>query len=433
TLKDVAGGYGTVFRIGQSPFARGLEFAKRRVADLPSPVLGYIARAAEDAGHTVGVHSVRRGAAGHDPLPDADFAVVLSSIVDANAEREVLGELRRRGVPAVVVGAYASAHPEFYEGDAHAVVVGEPEALGPALFDVDATGIRDVGSVADLDALPFPSPRAFPVREFRYAFLSHTGVTLPVSGARGCTFGCGYCPWRVTAPFRQRSPESIAREVESLIATHGARAIAFRDPLWNFDRDRSLELADRLAPLGVRWSAEMRADRLDEPLLARLARAGLRSMEIGVESVDREMLKRERRAPPSAEQITDVIATAKRHGIRVITNFMFGLPDDTREGIRASVGWAKELNPFAVQFTVATPYPGTTLETRTRGRLRVLAPEARSGWEPVFEHPSLRAEELRALREWAYVSFHFRPRYVFSFASQAVRSLIEDLRSTRAE
>ena len=42
TLKDVAGGFGTVFTVGKSPFARLLELAKRRIAAIPNITLAYL-------------------------------------------------------------------------------------------------------------------------------------------------------------------------------------------------------------------------------------------------------------------------------------------------------------------------------------------------------------------------------------------------------
>jgi radical SAM superfamily enzyme YgiQ (UPF0313 family) len=422
TLKDVAGGYGTVFSIGDSLPARLLSRAKERLAALPSPALGYLARQAAAAGHRVRVHDIRRGAAGRDPLPEADLALVLSSIVDASAEREVLAELREAGAFTIVFGAHASMRPGFYAEVADVVVKGEPEALGARLFDTTASGVVEAGFVDDLDALPFPHWEPFPVASYRYALLSARGATLPVSGVRGCAFGCGYCPFRATSRFRQRRPERVVEEVRRLKERHGVRGIAFRDPLFNLDRDRVLALSDGLAPLDVRFSGEMRADRLDAELLARLRDAGLRSLEIGVESVDLEMLTRHKRQPPKTRVIENTIETAHRLGIRVIANFMLGLPEDDEDTIRATVAWAKRLNTFAVQFTVATPYPGTTLDSP---RLPTLPPESLTGFTPVLPHPTLSPERIDRLREWAYVSYHARPRYVARFVSQAARALVD--------
>ncbi len=430
TLKDVAGGYGTVFDIGDSLAARALARAKGQLASLPSPVLGYLAAIASQAGHDVKPFDVRRGDAGHDPLPRADVALVLSSLVDADAERDVARELRARGARVVVFGAHASMRPERYADVADVVVRGEPEALGARLFERTLAGVVDAGFVADLDALPFPCWEAFPVRSYRYALLTQRGRTLPVSGVRGCAFACGYCPFRVTSRFRQRAPERIVAEVRRNRERFAARGVAFRDPLFNLDRARVLAIARGLAPLDVRFSAEMRADRLDEALLEALRDAGLRSIEIGVESADVAMLARERRAPPSREQIERVVAVAHRLGVRVIANFMLGLPDDTETSIRRTVAWAKRLNTFAVQFTVATPYPGTSLEERVAERLVEPRSHRHTGWEPVFEHPSLSRDRLRELREWAYVSYHARPRYLghSARAHQPARALLDSIR-----
>lgn len=417
TLKDVAGGFGTVFEVGRSLGARVLERAKKRVADLPSLVLGYLTAQLHAEGHTVSVHDLEPGA----PLPACDAAIVLSSITDATAEVRIAERLRARGTLVIVVGAYASARPEHYASAADAVIVGEPEALGAAILD--ARGIVHAGDVADLDALPFPDWSPFPIARYRYAFLR--GPTLPVGSARGCAYGCAYCPWRVTARFRQRDPARVGAEVAHLTSRFGARGIAFRDPLFNLDRERVRALARELARHDVRFSAEMRADRLDEPLLRELYAAGLRSLEIGVESIDRALLAREKRNPPSHAHIEETVRVAQKLGVRVICNYVLGFPNDNEETIRATVAWAKRLNSFAVQFTVATPYPGTSLEREARERSLPVAPDDHTGFRPTFRHATLTPERIAALREWAYLTYFFRPRYALRFARHAARAMLD--------
>lgn len=419
TLKDVAGGYGTVFEVGTSWRARLLERAKGRVANLPPLTLGYLAAQLAQAGHEVSVHELREGSA----VPEVDVAVVLTSMVDADAERAWLAALPMR---TIAIGAYASAAPHTYADVADAVVTGEPEALGAALLDAP-DGVSAAGDVHDLDALPFPRWDAFERERFRYAFLSWRSPALPVGASRGCAYGCGYCPWRVTARFRERDPARVASEVAHLESRYGVRAIAFRDPLFNLDRDRTRALARHLTPLGVRFSAEMRADRLDDALLAELAAAGLSSLEIGVETIDRASLSRQKRKPPERAQIERVVRTAQRLGVRVICNYLLGLPDDDEERIEATVAWAKQLNSFAVQFTVATPYPGTRLEHEVAGRRLPVATSDHTGFRETFRHPRLPRGRLAALRERAYVGYHYRPRYALRFARHAAPALLADL------
>lgn len=426
TLKDVAGGYGTAFEIGDSFPARLLGAAKSHLISLPSPTLGYLASRLLQAKLQPLAVSLRRTDRQWDALPNVDAAVVLSSIVDFPAELQVVRELRRCGVPVLVVGAYASASPEPFVHAGATVVRGEAENLSAnALYKLfrepAAPGITDAGFIGDLDTLPFPSWQLFPLEDYRYAMLSPSGYVAPLQGARGCAFGCSYCPFRVTAPFRERSPESIEREALFNRDEFGARALAFRDPLFNLDPARVQRLAAALRRVGLPFSAEMRADRLEPSLIDSLADAGLRSLEIGVESVDLGMLRKSKRKPPSHAQIEAVVEHASSRGVRVIANFMIGLPDDTRESIERTLAWAKRLNTFAVQFTVATPYPGTSLAPwADPDRVR---PGTLTGWNPVLRHPNLRAEELAELRERAYVSYHLRPGYFWRFFRDTARSL----------
>ncbi|GAB4213295.1 MAG: hypothetical protein OHK0013_37060 [Sandaracinaceae bacterium] len=427
TLKDVAGGFGTVFEVGRSWQARLLEHAKSHLAELPPVVLGHLAASLRGLGHRVQICEVR-GRVDEASLFRADAVLVHTSLVDAHAERDLMRRLRSVGVRVVAFGAAATALPTTFAEDADVVLVGEPEGLPAArwasVLAGAERGVLDAGQVADLDALPLPDWRGFPIERYRYALLTRRGPTLPIQSARGCPYGCGYCPWRVTAAFRERDPDAVVREARHDRDVFGARALSFRDPLFNLDRDRVLALARGLAPLGLRWSAEMRADRIDRELLEVMRRAGLRSLELGVESVNRTLLARQRRKPPTLAQIETVVRDATALGIRVICNYVLGLPGDSEESMRDTIAWAKQLNSFAVQFTVATPYPGTSL-ARNRGLPVLDAPSPMTGFRPSALEGSIRPERLAELREWAYVSYHFRPRYVARFLRQAARSLFD--------
>ena len=426
TLKDVAGGFGTVFEVGHSLPARFLERAKGAIADLPPVSFGLLAAQLGAAGHEV-VYAPLQRVPGRalSPLPEVDAALVLTSLPDGDAERQVLADFSARGARTIAIGATAGSDPSRYLDVADAVVRGEPEKLGADVLGLPR-GLSDVGEVEDLDRLPLPDWSAFPVARFRYALLTSPlgarGATLPVSSARGCPYGCGYCPWRVTASFRERSPERVIAEVRHLKERYGARGIAFRDPLFNLRRDRTLAIAEGLRPLDVRWSAEMRADRLDRAMLKTLHDAGLRSLELGVESADASMLSRQKRQPPSLAHLEDMVRCAEGLGIRVICNYVLGLPEDDEAKIAETVSLAERLGSFAVQFTTATPYPGTTLESVAKGR-ELPGKRVLTGFRPTYQHGTLSPARLESLREWAYVRYHFRAKHIANVARHAARSL----------
>jgi len=415
TLKDVAGGFGTVFTVGNSAFARLLEVAKRRIAAIPNITLAYLDSILSANGAEVKVLEVRR----LEQLVPADLYLISSSIVDCRFEREI-GEIVRRkfGSKVGYFGTFAATIPDFYWSAADFVVKDEIENLAPALARGEIPeGVVSAGYVSDLNSLPFPTWDQFDYRRFRYQIITGRGITLPMLGSRGCPYTCNYCPYLVNSKFRVRSPENIVEEIGYLSAKYGIRGISFRDPNMTFDKARAQELAERLLKrnLDVRWSMEARTDRLDPELINILHRAGLRSVEVGVESSNEAMLKGNmRKATPKQHQET-VIDHCHRLGIRVIANYTLGLPNDSVEGIRDTIRYAKKLNTFAIQFTVTTPYPGTQFYQNVKHLVFESDWEKFNGWSSVYRHQTITPDQLHRLREFAYVSYHLRPRYVWRF------------------
>jgi anaerobic magnesium-protoporphyrin IX monomethyl ester cyclase len=415
TLKDVAGGFGTVFTVGSSPFAKLLEIAKRRIAAIPNITIAYLDSILKARGAEVKILDVRR----LDQLVPADLYLIASSIVDCNFEREIGEHARRRfGGKIGYFGTFASTVPEFYGDAADFIVREEIENIAPDLACGRVPeGIVSAGFVKDLNQLPFPKWDDFDIRRFRYQIITSRGITLPMLGSRGCPYTCNYCPYLVNSKYRVRTPENIVAEIEYLVQNYGIRGISFRDPNLTFDKERAREFADRLLSrnLDIRWSMEARTDRLDPDLIDVLHRAGLRSVEVGVESSNEVMLKGNlRKATPKSHQ-ERVIHHCHKLGIRVIANYTLGLPNDTLQGIHDTIRYAKELNTFAIQFTVTTPYPGTQFYQGVKHLVFERDWENFNGWTSVFRHTSISPDQLHRLREFAYVSYHLRPRYVWRF------------------
>ena len=420
TLKDVAGGFGTVFTVGRSPFAQLLEFAKRRIAAIPNITLAYLDSILSAHGAEVQVLDVRKS----DQLVPADLYLIASSIVDCNFEREIGIEAKRRfGSKVGYFGTFASSVPDFFSGAADFVVKEEIENIAPSIARGDIPeGIISAGFVQDLDTLPFPKWDQFDIRRFRYQIITGKGITLPMLGSRGCPYTCNYCPYLVNACYRVRSAESIVDEIRYLSAKYGISGISFRDPNLTFNKKRAHEFADLLLRynLDVRWSMEARTDRLDPELLELLYRAGLRSIEVGVESANQQTLRGNKRKAISRTQQERIIECCHKLGIRVIANYTLGLPNDTVDGIQETIRYAKKLNTFAIQFTVTTPYPGTQFYDTVRNDIFEKDWERFNGWTSVYRHAAVSSAELHRLREFAYVSYHLRPRYVWRFLKSTI-------------
>jgi anaerobic magnesium-protoporphyrin IX monomethyl ester cyclase len=420
TLKDVAGGFGTVFTVGHSPFAKLLELAKRRIAAIPNITLAYLDSILSAEGASVRILDVCRS----DQLIPADLYLIASSIVDCNLERELGFEAKRRfGSKVGYFGTFASTVPDFFSDCSDFVVKGEIENIAPSLAHGEIPeGTISAGFVQNLDSLPFPKWDQFNIRRFRYHIITGKGITLPMLGSRGCPYTCNYCPYRVNSKYRVRSPESIVDEIQYLTAKHNIRGVTFRDPTLTFHKKRSQQFADLLLQrnLNIRWGMEARTDCLDLDLLQLFFRAGLRSIEVGVESANEQMLRENRRKTIDRAQQERIIDRCHKLGIRVIANYTLGLPNDTIAGIRETIQYAKKLNTFAIQFTVTTPYPGTPFYENVKHAIFERDWERFNGWTSVYSHPTIPSADIHRLREFAYVSYHLRPRYVWRFLQSTI-------------
>src|SRR6185503_3831617 len=93
---------------------------KRRMHDVPSVQLAYIAGILAQFGHDV-VWS--RG-----EMPAADVAIVLSSLVDYRHEAAWADRARARGIRTGFVGLAASKLTDLFVEHADFVILGEPES-----------------------------------------------------------------------------------------------------------------------------------------------------------------------------------------------------------------------------------------------------------------------------------------------------------------
>lgn len=247
-----------------------------------------------------------------------------------------------------------------------------PNASPLHLWSAASLGLGDAmpeGLVQDLDSLPFPAWDLLDAA--RYPFLT-------VQASRGCGDSCLYCPYVVAQgrKFRGRSTENVLAELRWLRKSFRPRRIVFRDPVFACERARVETLcygivADpALRPgSGDRawwWECESRPEHLDRELLRLMARAGCRSLKIGLETVDPDLLctvARTQRPSAAAQyrsRAADLVDDCRRAGIACRLFVLVGLPGETRQAVEETARFLREVRPAGVQVKKLVLYPGVT-------------------------------------------------------------------------
>jgi len=417
--KDLCGGMGSGTWIGDSWRARIFEYVKRKNVVLPEITIAYIAAIFGKANWEVELVEVGQGL--DFDAAKADLALVPSSIVDCRHELEIIKILRKRGFYVGVYGTFVSALPEFFLSDAEFIIRGEAEA-GVLKIISDGRlprGILEVRPVENIDSLPYPDWSLFPIKKYSYSpALNKKPITVMLA-SRGCPYGCCfYCPYPINSgkKVRFRSVENVVEEMECLKNKYGIQAVDFRDPIFTLNKERILKFAGELIKrkLDIIWSCETRIDCLDEDLLKIMYQAGLRHINVGVESASQEVLKKSSRLPIEINHQNKIISFCHKNGISIAAFYIIGMEGDTEKSVLSTIDYAKKLNTLVAQFTISTPYPGTDFFDRFKkeGKINTFDWEQYDAYTPVLEHEFLSAKKLLSLKEKAFVSYYFRLAYL---------------------
>ena len=292
------------------------------------------------------------------------------------------------GLLSVFGGAHPTYFPEMIEEDGiDGVCVGEGEyalldlvrALdeGRSPNDLENWWIKD-GDVIhrnslrplieDLDELPLPD------REIFNLAAPSSGLHAIVMTGRGCPYGCTYCYNHLYQKIyegkghliRRRSVEHVLRELRQL-KTEGVRFIRFMDDLFTLQPEWVLEFAPRYEQeIALPFSCLVRANFVEEEVVAALKRAGCHRIMMGIEAgnerLRREVLKRRM----SDEQILKAARIVRGAGIRLVTANILALPGGTLDDDWQTVDLNIKARSNYASASILQPFPGTKIHEIAR-------------------------------------------------------------------
>lgn len=300
-------------------------------------------------------------------------------------------------IPVIFVGGHVSALPEqtLNEEAAEYACKGEgPETVNGLLDAIDAgstiDALTDVPGlvwmkngqftinpsaplIKDLDAelhgdvwdlLPMEKYRAhnwqcFGELENRMPYAS-------IYTSLGCPFKCVFCC--INAPFdinryRMRKPEKVVEEIAMLREKYGVKTFKIIDEMFVLNERHVMAVCDGIIERGITdlniW-AYARVDTVKPQMLEKLRKAGFQWLALGIESGS-DLVRDGADKAFSQQDIIDIVRQIQSAGIKVIGNYIFGLPDDDMESMQATLDLALELNCEFANFYSAMAYPGSPL------------------------------------------------------------------------
>jgi len=216
----------------------------------------------------------------------------------------------------------------------------------------------------DLSMFPWPARRLLPMEKYNDLPGGIPAPSLQMWASRGCPFRCIFCAWPQImyggATYRVRDPEDVVNEMLHCIDVYKMQSVYFDDDTFNIGKRRIQTLSRLMKERGVRvpWAIMARADTMTPDMLEAMKEAGLAALKYGVESANQELLDAAHKGL-SLQKVRETIKFTRAMGIPYHLTFMFGLPGETRETAKRTIEFALEMDPDSVQFSIATPYPGS--------------------------------------------------------------------------
>ncbi len=277
-----------------------------------------------------------------------------------------------------------------------------------------------------LDEMPWATEiykRDLDVTKYNVPFLLHPYIAL--YSTRGCPAQCTFCLWPQTLSghaWRKRSTDDVAAEMKQAkeLFPH-VKEFFFDDDTFNIQKGRTIELCEKLKPLGITWSCTSRVT-TDFDTLKAMKEAGCRLLIVGYESGDPQILKNIKKGA-TVERARDFTRDCHKLGLVIHGDFILGLPGETKESIRNTIDFAKQIDCETIQVSIAHAFPGTEFYdfAKEKGFITNESMSDDGGHQMAhIEYPGLPVEYVMEMVHRFYDEYYFRPKAAFRVVWQAV-------------
>ena len=282
-------------------------------------------------GHEVVLVDENIEALDFDELAKFDIVGLTGMTVQRDRMREILEELKARGIFCVVGGPWVSVVEWAFEGLPDVIFVGEAEETWPRFLDDWARGEHAARyEQADkTDMAKVPLPRYDLVKFDQYAM----GC---VQTSRGCPFQCEFCDIIVIFGRKPRikTPEMVVAEID---AQHkqGVRMIFLVDDNFIGNKKAAKVILRAIIawqhehgyPLALYTEASLDLAEDDE-LMELMTQAGLIAVFIGIESPDEEALRETKKYQNVRGSMAERVRKVQDAGLEVYAGMIVGFDSD---------------------------------------------------------------------------------------------------------
>ena len=267
----------------------------------------------------------------------------------------------------------------------------------------------------------------------------------------GCPYKCSFCMINIinrtkqgpnvtsqdSNTFRFWSPEFIIKQFDE-IARQGVRNVKIADELFVLNPRHFEAICDLIIQRGYDFNiwAYSRVDTCKPKYLAKLEKAGIKWLGLGIENPNNELRKEIHKEGFQDVKVLDLINNIRDAGINVGGNYIFGLPYDTKESMEATLQFAIENPTEMANFYSAMAYPGSPLYNQAR----IFGQELPNTYSGFSQHSydtlnlgnnHVSSAEILAFRDKAWDTYHSSEKYLNLLENKFGQKARDELDSTK--
>lgn len=333
-----------------------------------------------------------------------DLVVIQVYITNSYRAYAIADHYRRRGSYVVLGGLHVTSLPEDAAPHADSIFLGPGEFTFPEF-------LRDLARGAPKKVYASPQRTLADLPPIRRDLIQRHLYLVPNSivVSRGCPHHCTFCYkdgffTGGRSFYTQRVDDALA-EISRLPGRH----LYFLDDHLLGSPRFAKELFESMIGMGRIFQGAATVDSiLSSNLITIAAKAGLRSLFVGFETLSPANLKQSQKRQNLGRDYQAAIRKLDDHGIMINGSFVFGFDDDDPDVFARTVDWAVSNCVTTATFHILTPYPGTQLFTDmdTNGRMVTRDWDLYDTRHVVYQPRNLTAEQLKNGYDWAYEKFY---------------------------
>lgn len=320
-------------------------------------------------------------------------------------------------------------YKKYSDTSEHKSILNAPQSVVPQeRMDIDLPGYA-------WDLLPYKSsPLDLYRAHFWHAEFDHDKRTpfAAIYTSLGCNFACDFCMINIlnradnadgidssdSRGMRFWSSELITNELEKL-ANLGVETVRISDEMFFLNKRYYEPLLNEIIKrkLNLRMWAYSRVDTVKTEYLELFQNAGINWLALGIEAGNQTVRKQVSKGSFKEVNIRDVCESVRSTGMNIISNYIFGFPEDDMKTMQETLDLAVELNTEMANMYPCQALPGSPIYNIAKKNNWKL-PDSYSGYaflsydsEPLPTNHLSSAEVLK-FRDEAWQTYFTNPVYL---------------------